>query len=132
MREEEEIYSLLQYHVYILTRVLRDGQTAILKIRGSYSHRTSEYLFLLKLVFSDRLLMHKNIASNPFSSHKYFICEKYNRENGLIVHEYLRQNYGLLTEQRQLLLNREAMFGQDFQFNIMKFNNSNPLFTCFK
>lgn len=40
---------------------------------GSFTQKTVEYLFLLKLAFS-RIYLHKNILSNPFSNEKYVIC----------------------------------------------------------
>jgi hypothetical protein len=61
--------------------ILGDGQHGILRIRGTYTHKTSEYIFLLKLAFN-RVYLVKNILSNPFTNDKYIICEFFNRENG--------------------------------------------------
>lgn len=52
---------------------LADGQNAIIRVKSTFTHKTSEYIFLLKMAFN-RINFQKNIISNPFSHDKYVIC----------------------------------------------------------
>ena len=61
------------YHVTAITGILNDGQHALLKIGGTYTLKSIEYVFLLKLAFN-RVTLHKNLISNPFSNEKYVVC----------------------------------------------------------
>ena len=52
---------------------LEEGHHAAIKIGGTFSYRTIEYIFLLKLAFS-RVIFSKWAGSNPFTNEKFVIC----------------------------------------------------------
>ena len=88
---------MLQYYITVLSGILGDGQTAILKLNGSFRHKTFEFLFLLKLIFV-KVSLAKTYGSNPFIPESYVICEYYNKKNGDFVHEQLIKNYHVLSD----------------------------------
>lgn len=87
-QEEREFWPFLQFNILVMLSILAEGQHAVLRIRGSFTHKTSEYIYLLKMAFS-RINFHKNIISNPFTHDKYVICENFNRENGRAIAKHL-------------------------------------------
>lgn len=76
--EESSIWEFIQFNIVVMMSILGDGQHAILKFRGTYTHKTSEYLFMLKLAFN-KVHMAKHILSNPFTNDRYIICESFNK-----------------------------------------------------
>jgi hypothetical protein len=82
-------YPLLQYYLTVLTGILGDAQTAVLKLCGAFKHKTFEFIFLLKLIFNGKVSLCKTLGSNPFLPDSYIVCEYYNKTNGDIVHKYL-------------------------------------------
>lgn len=79
-----------------MTGILGNGQTAIIKLCGTFKHKTFELLFLLKLIFKGKVSLCKPIGSNVFLPDSYITCEYYNKTNGDIIHNYLLDHYHLL------------------------------------
>lgn len=117
----------------VLLNTLADGQHAIIRVKGTFTHKTSEYIFLLKMAFL-RVNFQKNIISNPFSYDKYVICENFNKENARIIAEYLKNNYNMLYKNwdETLLVDPKMTFTHDFQKNIITFNDLLPIMKAVK
>lgn len=134
-REMEHIH-VLQYYVTVLTGILADGQTAILKLCGSFRHKTFEYLYMLKLVFS-KVSLTKTFGSNPFTPDSYLVCEYFNKSNGNSLHKHLIDNYHMLSDfgEEKLLVDPKKIFREDAHNSLTKFNDSIILLglqNCFK
>lgn len=77
LKEEISNLKYLQFYLYLLTSgVLGNGQNALLKVRGTMRHKTIDFLFLFKLIFS-KITLVKPAFSNFLSSEKYLFCEGY-------------------------------------------------------
>ena len=127
---------VLQYYVTVLTGILADGQTAILKLCGSFRHKTFEYLYMLKLVFS-KVSLTKTFGSNPFTPDSYLVCEYFNKSNGNSLHKHLIDNYHMLSDfgEEKLLVDPKKIFREDAHNSLTKFNDSIILLglqNCFK
>ena len=92
LEEEIEFWNYLHYNVTVITGTLADGQHAAIKIGGTFTQRTIEYMFLLKLAFN-RVYFYKWIGSNAFTNDKYVVCEYFNQENGRHISKYLLNNF---------------------------------------
>lgn len=116
---------MLQYYVTLITGILAEGHRAILKLNGCFRQKTSEYIFLLKLAFNDKLTLIKPIGSNPYNSECYLICENFNKANGRRVHEYLMNNYECfkIYGEDKLLLNSKKIFREGVFDIIRTFND---------
>lgn len=74
LKEEIDNLKYLQFYLYLITsRMLGNGQNAMIKIRGTMRHKTIDYLFLFKLVFS-KITLIKPAFSNFLSPEKYLFC----------------------------------------------------------
>jgi hypothetical protein len=80
----------------MMTGILADGQSAVIKLCGTFKHRTFELVFMLRLVFNGKVSLCKHIGANPFLPDSYIICEHYNKYNGDFVHKYMLDNYNIL------------------------------------
>ena len=65
---------MLQYFVTMVSGILGDGQTAVIKLCGAYKHKTVEFIFMLKLMFNGKVSLCKTLGSNPFLPDSYVIC----------------------------------------------------------
>lgn len=128
IREEVELWSYLQFQITVITSILNDGQHAILKMGGSFTPKTIEYIFLLKLAFN-RVYLHKSILSNPFSNDKYIVCEGFNKDNGQTISRFLLNNYDMIQKEGEdsLLVELKAIYANDFHTNVNDFNNLSPI-----
>ena len=82
----------MQFQVAVATGVLGEGQHAIIKTGGTFTSKSIEYIFLLKLAFQ-KVYFHKSNMGNPFTSHKYLVCEYFCKESGRAVSQHLLNNY---------------------------------------
>ena len=73
LQEEPQLWPHLHFQIAVATGTLADGQSALIKIGSTFTQRTIEYMYLLKLSFS-RLTFFKWIGSNIFTCDKYVIC----------------------------------------------------------
>jgi hypothetical protein len=53
--------------------VLADGQNAIIKLRGTIRNKTTDFLYLYRLIFT-KISLIKPSFSNFLSNEKYLIC----------------------------------------------------------
>ena len=132
-QEEREFWPFLQFNILVMLSILAEGQHAVLRIKGSFTHKTSEYIYLLKMAFN-RLNFQKNLLSNPFTHDKYVICENFNKDNGKAIAAYLYDNYRLLAKHQdeRLLVDPKVTFANDFQKNIATYNDSTPIMKYLK
>ena len=77
----------------MITGLLAEGQSALLKLNGCFRQKTCEFIFLLKIVFNGKITLVKPYGTNPFTPESYLICEYFNSENGKKVHEYIMEKY---------------------------------------
>jgi hypothetical protein len=54
--------------------VLADGQNTVIKLRGTIRNKTTDFLYLYRLIFN-KISLIKPAFSNFLSSEKYLICE---------------------------------------------------------
>ena len=59
---------MLQYYVLMITGLLAEGQTAVIKLNGCFRQKTSEFIFLLKLSFNGKFTIVKPYGANPFNT----------------------------------------------------------------
>lgn len=132
-QEEREFWPFLQFNILVMLNILAEGQHAILRIKGSFTHKTSEYIYLLKMAFT-RVNFHKNILSNPFTHDKYVLCENFNKENGKAIAKHLETHFSLLFrhQDERLLVDPKITFTNDFQKNIATYNDSTPVIKYLK
>jgi hypothetical protein len=71
---------------------LDEGSNAFLKIGGTFTQKTIEYLFLLKLSFS-KVFLFKWMGENCFTNDKWVVCEGFCKEQGRYVSKYMLDNF---------------------------------------
>lgn len=126
-REEQEFLPFLQFHIFVALSVLADGQSAIIRVRGTFTQKTSEMIYLLKLCFQ-RINFVKNIFSNPLTHDKYVICEGFIKEYSTSLVAHIEHNYNLLFEdEKWLLVDARVLVISEFQKNIHTYNDLSPI-----
>ena len=74
LKEEIENLEHLHYYLYLLCNgILADGQNAFIKLRGTIRNKTTDLLYLYRLIFN-KISLVKPAYSNFLSSEKYLIC----------------------------------------------------------
>lgn len=77
----------------------------------------------------NRVSLHKNILSNPFSNDKFLICEGFNKDNGQAIAKFLLNNFETIQKEEEniLLVELKAIYANDFHTNVNDFNNLSPI-----
>lgn len=121
---ESKFLPILQYYSLLLSGTLADGQCAILRIYSNIKHKTNEFLFLLRTMFT-RIIILKPLTSSLLLHEKYLVCEGFKKAAGLKINEHLYKHYDLLKQHGELvLLVRSAdIFKSDFHQSTQDFNN---------
>lgn len=102
----------LHYYLYLLCNgMLAEGQNAIIKLRGTIRNKTTDLLYLYRLIFN-KISLVKPTFSNFLSSERYLICEGFVGENALELKTFLNNNFHLLSEygEDRLLVNPQMIF----------------------
>lgn len=116
---------MLHYYIVMMTGLLAEGQTGVIKICGAFKHKTFELIFMLRLIFNGKVTLCKPFGSNPFTPDSYIICEHYNKQNGEYVHKYLLDNYDVLKQTAEKkLLDPKRIFKEDLHINVKAFNEN--------
>ncbi len=51
----------------MITGILGEGQSAVIKLNGCFRQKTCEYIFLLKLAFNGKFTLVKPYGINPYN-----------------------------------------------------------------